>query len=349
MPSTIVRAPSFLFKKSSISMNIPIQPTSLILSAYQPHICVNEYNLSIMQKISQIITNRDYKPFKLKTKKQAQIYTQYYVTNSPHTDHAFEHLQNIQPISTLLLQHPSFKLSQSVKAVQNAYTNLGYNSDGPINPILLHNEHYVEGIKPAVDAFVYELKSHSTSKISISDREQRVALIKEIRKANVPVMKKLFKTHQRFNLNVFTYIFHMQNCESSDKPIIEQGLTRQISNMIDQFLENHQSEILALFFCIQRDLSNNYVLTIYCATERECQPLSMKDYIPLRDGNYMILSPYSNITLSIYEANFPMDIQDVDGINEKSWKDFFGQSLSKYNYVYYKSKFVSPDFFYKKR
>ena len=41
-----------------------------------------------------------------------------------------------------------------------------------------------------------------------------------------------------------------------------------------------------------------------------------------------------------------MDIQGVDGINEKTWKAIFSQMLTKYNYVYYESEFVSPKFIY---
>lgn len=93
-------------------------------------------------------------------------------------------------------------------------------------------------------------------------------------------MKKLFKTKQQFNLNVFTYVFNMEQCISRDKPFIEQALTQQISRMIDKFNENYKSEILELFFQLQRDLSKNYVLNVYSATESECEPLSMQDFIP---------------------------------------------------------------------
>ena len=323
-----------------------MQPTNTTENTNLPYFCMGELNLSIMQKVSEIMTNPNYQPFKRKTKKNAQTVIQYYVSNSPHTDHAFYHLQSVHPISTPLLQHTAFNISQSVKAVNQAYANLGYISYGPIDPMLLHNEHYVEQIKPVVDTFVYELKSHSTSKIAITDRDMRIALIKEIKKANVPVMKKLFKTHQRFNLNHFIYMFNMEKCESLNKPFIEKGLTQQISNMINKFYENNQPEILALFFCVQRNLSNHYVLNVYCATEIECEQLSMKDCITLRDGNYLIVAPHSNITLSIDEFNYSMDIQGVDGINEKTWKAIFSQMLTKYNYVYYESEFVSPKFIY---
>ncbi|MFX4535750.1 hypothetical protein ABTA57_19500, partial [Acinetobacter baumannii] len=90
-----------------------------------------------------------------------------------------------------------------------------------------------------------------------------------------PVMKKLFKTQQRFNLNHFIYMFNMEKCELKDKKTIEQCLTKQISNIVGKFHEKHQSEILALFFCVQRNLSNNYILNVYCATELECEQLSM--------------------------------------------------------------------------
>ena len=138
----------------------------------------------------------------------------------------------------------------------------------------------------------------------------------------------------------------MEKCELRDEAFVERGLAKQISNMIEQFHENHQSEILALFFCVQRNLSNNYVLNVYCARDLEYEQLSMKDCIPLRNGNYMIVAPTSNISLSIDEFNYPMDLQDVDGINEKTWKVIFGQQVEKYKYVYYESEFVSPKFIY---
>ncbi len=200
-------------------MNMLMQPTNTTESTNLPYFCLGELNLSIMQTVSEIVTNPNYHPFKQKTKKNGQTFIQYYVSNSPHTDHAFYYLQSIYPITTPLLQHPAFKISQSVKAVNQAYTNLGYVSDGPINPMLLHNEHYVGQIKSVVDAFVYELKNHSTSKSAIDDRDKRITLIKEIRKANVPVMKKLFKTQQRFNLNHFIYMFNMEKCELKDKKL----------------------------------------------------------------------------------------------------------------------------------
>ena len=327
-------------------MNMPMQPTNTAESTNLPNFCLGELNLSIMQTVSQIVTNPNYHPFKQKTKKNGQTFTQYYVSNCPPTYHVFEYLQNVQPISALLLQHSFYKISESVKALHKAYANLGYTLNGPINHNLLHNEQYVHNIQFAVETFVGELKSHSTSKIAIADRDKRITLIKEIRKANVPVMKKLFKIHQRFNLNVFTYTFHMEKCEFRDKAFIEQGLAKQISDMIDQFHENHQSEILALFFCVQRNLSNNYVLTVYCATEREYQSLSMKDCIPLRNGNYMIVAPTSNISLSIYETTWFMDLQNIHGMNEKVWKAEFGQQVEKYKYVYYESEFISPKFIY---
>ena len=141
-------------------------------------------------------------------------------------------------------------------------------------------------------------------------------------------MKKLFKTQQRFNLNIFTYVFDMNKCEFRDKSFIEQGLTKQISQMIDKFYDNYQTEILDLFFRVQRDLSNNYVLTVYSATERECKPLSMKEFIPLRNGSYLIVSPHTNIILTAHEVDYPMDIQDVEGTNEKHGKQSSEKSFS---------------------
>ena len=323
-----------------------MQPTNTTESTNLPYFCMGELNLFNLQRVSEIVTDKNYLPFKEKFKKISRISTQYYVSNTPHTDHVFELLMHLQPISTLLMEHSSFKLSQSVKAVHQAYSTLGYTLDRPINPLYLHNQAYLQSIKPTVDAFVYELKSHSTTKTAIADRDKRIALIKEVRKANEPVMKKLFKTHQRFNLNHFIYMFNMEKCESLNKPFIEKGLTQQVSNMINKFYENNQPEILALFFCVQRNLSNHYVLNVYCATEIECEQLSMKDCITLRDGNYLIVAPHSNITLSINEFNYSMDIQGVDGINEKTWKAIFNQMLTKYNYVYYESEFVSPKFIY---
>ena len=211
----------------------------------------------------------------------------------------------------------------------------------------LQNQDYLQSIKPTVDAFIYELKNHSTTKIAIADRDKRIALIKEIRKENVPVMKNLFKTHQQFNLNHFTYVFHMNEHElfKANKSV-ENVLPQKMRSIINQFHEKHKSEILALFFCVQRDLSDNYVLNVYCATERECQPLSMKDCISFRDNGTLNFAPLSKITMSIFEYQSSMNIQGVGCTNEKEWKVLFGQEVEKYNYVYYESEFVSPKFIY---
>ena len=328
-------------------MNMIMQPTNTTVNINLPYFCMGELNLFNMQSVSEIATNPSYLPFKEKLKKIGRISTQYYVSNTPHTDHVFELLMSFQPINVQLREHSLFKISQSVKAVHQAYVNLGYNSDRPINPMLLHIEYYVEQIKPVVDAFVYELKKHSTSKSAIADRDKRIALIKEIRKENVPVMKKLFKTHQQFNLNHFTYVFHMNEHElfKANKSV-EHVLTQQMRSIINQFHEKFRSEILALFFCIQRDLSDNYVLNVYSATERECQPLSMKDCISFGNNGTLNFAPLSKITMSIFEYQRSMNVQGVGCTNEKEWKVLFGKEVEKYNYVYYESEFVSPKFIY---
>ncbi|MEB8380014.1 hypothetical protein NYW84_02785 [Acinetobacter junii] len=297
-----------------------------------------------MQEISSIITNPSYSAFKLKSSKKGK----YYVSNSPQTDHVFELLQNFPGISPMLLEHKFFKLSQSVKALHKAYSKLGYELDRPINHLYLHNEQYINYILPIVNSFVNELKRDSTTRIAMADRLQRLELINVLKKENARVMKKLFKTQQRFNLNIFTYVFDMNKCDSRDKSFIEQGLTQQISVMIDKFHDKYQSEILDLFFRVQRDLSNNYVLTVYSATERECKPLSMKDFIPLRNEKHLIIAPNTNIILTTHEVDYPMDIQGVEDTNEKTWKAIFGEILFSYNYLYYETEYVSPKFIYRK-
>ena len=328
-------------------MNMIMQPTNTTVNINLPYFCMGELNLFNMQSVSEIVTNPSYLPFKKKLKKIGRISTQYYVSNTPHTDHIFELLLSFQPLDVQLREHSLFKISQSVKAVHQAYSTLGYILDRPVNPLYLQNQDYLQSIKPTVDAFIYELKNHSTTKIAIADRDKRIALIKEIRKENVPVMKNLFKTHQQFNLNHFTYVFHMNEHElfKANKSV-ENVLPQKMRSIINQFHEKHKSEILALFFCVQRDLSDNYVLNVYCATERECQPLSMKDCISFRDNGTLNFAPLSKITMSIFEFQSSMNIQGVDGINEKIWKVIFGQQVEKYKYVYYESEFVSPKFIY---
>lgn len=324
-------------------MSTPINQLSLITSHDQTYFCVNVYNLSIAHKISTIIINPSYSAFKQKTTKHGK----HYVCKSPQTYEVFELLQNFPSISQVFFEHKFFKLSQSVKALHQAYSNLGYKLDRPINPLYLPNEQYINDILPTVNFFINEIKSASTTRIAMADRIQRLELINEEKKENTRVMKKLFKTQQRFNLNIFTYVFDMNKCEFRDKPFIEEGLIKQISGMIAKFHENYQSEILELFFRIQPDLSNNYVLTVYSVTERECKPLSMIEFIPLHNGSHLIIAPHTNITLNTHEANYPMDIQNVEGINEKTWKAIFGEILFKYNYLYYESDYVSPKFIYK--
>ena len=102
-------------------MNILMQPTNTTESTNLPYFCMGELNLLNMQKVSEKVTNPSYMPFKHKTRKQAQIYTQYYVSNTPHTDHVFELLLKAQPIAVQLLKHSLFKISESVKAVHQAY------------------------------------------------------------------------------------------------------------------------------------------------------------------------------------------------------------------------------------
>lgn len=327
---------------------MPIETLSSHTLNNQPYLCREETNLAIMQIVSTIITNPSYTSFKIKIKKQGPSITQHYVSNSPSTDRVFELLLNIKPIDTKFLNDKSFKLSKSVITIHQAYSSLGYSLDKPINPYFLYNSEYIATIQPAVEKFVYEVKSNSTLKNAISDREKRKILIDEIRKTNTSVMKKLFKKYQRFNLNVFTYVFNTEACISfREKTFFEGALVKQIQSMINKFHEKHELNLFTLFFCLQCDLSRNYSLTLYCATDYESEALSMKEFLDIKNDQYFSLAPHANIALIMNEVLYQMDIQGVDGINEKNWKVIFSSMLERYNYVYYESDIVSPKFIYK--
>ena len=70
-------------------MNMLMQPTNTTESTNLPYFCMGEFNLFNMQSVSEIATNPSYLPFKEKFKKISRISTQYYVSNTPHTDHVF--------------------------------------------------------------------------------------------------------------------------------------------------------------------------------------------------------------------------------------------------------------------
>lgn len=60
----------------------------------QIYFCTKEYNLSLWQQASEIITNPSYTPFKRKIIKKIQSI----VCNSPHTDHLFELLKGFNQL-----------------------------------------------------------------------------------------------------------------------------------------------------------------------------------------------------------------------------------------------------------
>ena len=59
----------------------------------------------------------------------------HYVCKSPQTYEVYELLQNFPGISQVFLKHKFYKLSQSVKALHKAYSDLGPKLGRPINPL----------------------------------------------------------------------------------------------------------------------------------------------------------------------------------------------------------------------
>lgn len=98
----------------------------------------------------------------------------------------------------------------------------------------------------------------------------------------------------------------------------------KINEILNKFHEENRSELLALFFRIQRGLSYGYQLDIYYATKLENQLLSLDNYIPASESHRFKIAP---LIYAQFERTFlhsPMDIQGLDDrINEKSGRTFW--------------------------
>ena len=57
------------YLKNETIMNMSMQPTNTTESTNLPNFCLGELNLSIMQTVSEIVTNPNYHPFKQNHKK----------------------------------------------------------------------------------------------------------------------------------------------------------------------------------------------------------------------------------------------------------------------------------------
>ncbi|EXA88123.1 hypothetical protein N5J44_18290 [Acinetobacter ursingii] len=324
-------------------MNIAIQTNfrNNTLLSYCPS---KESNILQMQHLSHTVTTPNFELFKSKKSKNGNLY----IGHSPKIEKFIHDLNLLQPLPIDILNHASYKISQSVKAVQDAMFNLCQQLPTPINPYTLEDPRYVAFIKPALDSFVYELKSHSTSDKAVVDRVHRLKLAKEIKNQNTSVLRKLFKAEQRFNLTSFSYVFHIENYQTVQLDLLEKILMGKINEILNKFHEENRSELLALFFRIQRGLSYGYQLDIYYATKLENQLLSLDNYIPASESHRFKIAP---LIYAQFERTFlhsPMDIQGLDDrINEKKWKNILDIMLSQYNSWYYETEVISPKIIYR--
>lgn len=324
-------------------MNIVIQTNfrNNTLFSYCPS---KESNLLQMQHLSQTVTTPNFEVFKLKKFNNGN----FYIGHSPKIKKFIHDLNLLQPLPIDILNHVSYKISQSVKAVQDAMFNLCQQLPNPINPYTLEDPRYVAFIKPALDSFIYELKSHSTNDKAMVDKIHRLNLAKEIKNQNASVLRKLFKAEQRFNLSSFSYVFHIENYQTVKLDLLERILMGKINGILNKFHEENKSEILALFFRIQRDLSYGYQLDIYYATKLENQLLSLDNYVPISESHRFKIAPFIYAQFERTFLHNPMDIQGLDArINEKKWKNILDVMLSQYNGWYYETDVISPKIIYR--
>lgn len=303
-----------------------------------------ELDLERMYKLYQYATNPNFTPFKLKKIKSGSIYT----INSPIADEIVNYVNNTHPIPHILLRNPLFKFSESIHAVHQYIFQLSQSMNSSIiEPMYLNNPNYINMIKAHFENFIINLKRHSTLKKTRRDIEDRAELIKEICVKNSSTVRKLLKKEHRFIVNEFSYHFDIKDIDTKDLNLVEENLASWIHKTVNKFYQINQTDLLTLFYRVQKLMSGIYQFKIFFATTQDLYgELTLMQFFEVDSNQNMNIALGIDAKITCDHFTYAMDIQGIDGSNQKIWDKLWKQIISQYSYFYYESKYISPEFIY---
>ncbi|MCU4492807.1 hypothetical protein KTI63_10040 [Acinetobacter guillouiae] len=300
----------------------------------------SEGNLHFWSQQFFIATHLNYKLFKLK---KSYTGAQIIVPVSEKTLDFINMINMYAPISVQVIHNQNYKLSEHVKFTNEVLEEAIKMLPTRINSSQFSDQRYVSHIAPILENILDSMKRFSVNSIHIKDVQVRRLWVSAQLKVIMSLFRKVYKKEQRANLVTITVNHLTANTTHLTQDEIERKISIQVQQIVCELLHENDHGVFHLFSKSHRDLMGGYYTQIFVITAYkfnfQTSSIAMDQHqagelnLPMNQLTYMFFA--KTVSLNIHGLDGGRDLDDV--------KQSFQQYLSSHQYLYYKSKDISPD------
>ena len=286
-----------------------------------------------------ISTRTNFQLFKLK---KSYTGAQITVPASEKTLEFVNMINNYVPIGLNILHNQNYRLAEHIRLMNEVLDGAIKILPTRINPSQFSDQNYILSIAPALENILNTLKRFSATAVHNKDVDERKLWVSTQLKTIMRLFRKVYKNEKKANLVMITVSHLTMNTMHLSQDEIERNIAVQTQQIICELLHENETAVYHLFYRSYRDMMGGYYTEIFVITDDRA---IFQTHSILLDQNQPVSlnSSVSQSTYMFMMKSIPLHIHGLDGIDQDYVKQLFQQFLSSHQYLYYKSKDISPD------
>lgn len=282
------------------------------------------------------------KNFKLFTLKKNYSGAQVITPTSEKTLDFINMINMYVPIGAYAIHNQNYKFAEHVRLMNAVLEDAIKILPTRINPSQLSDQIYINSIAPVLENILNSFKRFSTGAVHIKDVADRKSWINEHLKGVMSLFRKVYNKAQKANLVTITVSHLTLNTTHLTQDETERKLSIQVQQIVCELLHENEQGIFHLFYKSYRDLSGAYYTQIFVITDQNF--VFTTNSIALDPNQSVDINSATNQSTYMFNVNgVLLDVHGLDGVDQDRVKQEFQQLLSSHQYLYYKSKDISPD------
>lgn len=326
-------------------MNLPLiqQPyiySFLSLSTDLPYmLTAGEASIQYCSQQFFIATQKNFKLFKVK---KAYTGVQVIEPASEKTLNFINMINGYVPIAMDIIVNSNYKLSPHLRLMNEQVQVIKQIFPIGVNPYQLSDQRYISSLIPTLEGMVIMIKKFSTQSLHIKDLEERKKWKNGQLKTIMSLFRQGYKKEPRANL-VRLIINHFPNRPSGfEENKVESDIFAQVQQTIKVLMQENNEGIIHLFYQVTRNLAGIYITQIFVITSLE-HDFTTRAITVDKSQIVSLDSMSQQSTYMFMMKTVSLDLHGLEGFKQENIKQWFQQFLSSHQYLYYKSKYISPE------
>ena len=286
-----------------------------------------------------VVTQKNFVLFK---QKKSYAGAQIIVPSSEKTLDFINMINMYVPIGVYAIHNQNYKFAEHIRLMNEMFENAIKLLPTRINTSQFSDQIYINSIVSVLDNILNSLKRFSSSAVHIKDVADRKLWINDQFKRVMSLFRKVYNKEQRANFVTIT-VSHLTSASINlNQEDVERQISIQTQQIVCELLHENEQGVFHLFYKTYRDLSGAYFTQIFVITDQNF--IFTTNSIVMDQNQTVEFSLATKHSTYMFVMNsVALDIHGLDGFDQNRVKQEFQQFLSSHQYLYYKSKDISPD------